>query len=196
MSRRLLLTLTLTMLTSGCATASSASGTGAGAGAAQPGSSRTIQIPSAVLNRVDLPARALAVHNRYRAQAGVPPLQWSAQLAIAAQAYAQQLAATGRFAHSARETRLGQGENLWMGSAGAYSLETMLTHWGEERHMFRSGIFPSVTTTARWADVAHYTQMIWRGTTQVGCALHTGRGNDFLVCRYSPPGNRNGDQVP
>ncbi|MFD2429036.1 CAP domain-containing protein [Sphingobium scionense] len=41
----------------------------------------------------------------------------------------------------------------------------------------------------RWQDVAHYTQIIWRGTRSVGCALAEGRSFDYLVCRYYPAGN-------
>lgn len=158
-------------------------------------------VPPVAVNRVGLPTRALAVHNSYRAQAGVPPLQWDENLAIAAAGYARQLAATGLFAHSPRTSRPGQGENLWTGTSGAYTLETMLRHWGEERTLFRPGIFPGVSRTGNWAQVAHYTQMVWRSTTAVGCAIETGRGSDhrgsdYLVCRYSPSGNRNGDPVP
>jgi Cysteine-rich secretory protein family len=39
--------------------------------------------------------------------------------------------------------------------------------------------------------VGHYTQMVWRNTTSVGCG--TGSGSklpySILVCRYYPPGN-------
>jgi hypothetical protein len=40
-----------------------------------------------------------------------------------------------------------------------------------------------------WHVVGHYTQMIWRGTTRIGCALASSRRWDVLVCRYGPPGN-------
>ena len=35
----------------------------------------------------------------------------------------------------------------------------------------------------------HYTQMVWKGTTEVGCATASGTELTYLVCRYSPPGN-------
>lgn len=65
---------------------------------------------------------------------------------------------------------------------------------GEE--FFRAGIFPNNSGTRSWSDVGHYTQIIWPGTTHVGCGISSNRGNDFLVCRYSPPGNVMGQRVP
>jgi hypothetical protein len=143
-----------------------------------------------------LPARMLAAHNRERARTGAPPLAWDADLATAAAAYARELAPRGRLAHSSPTTRPGQGENLWMGTRGAYQLEEMLGHWAAERSLFSPGIFPAVSRSGQWSDVAHYTQMIWRGTTRLGCAVHQGRESDVLVCRYAPPGNVVGEQVP
>ncbi|MDY7012856.1 MAG: CAP domain-containing protein [Cyanobacteriota bacterium] len=46
-----------------------------------------------------------------------------------------------------------------------------------------------MSSTGRWFDVGHYTQIVWRKTTQVGCGISQAGGNDILVCRYSPPGN-------
>jgi hypothetical protein len=37
--------------------------------------------------------------------------------------------------------------------------------------------------------------MVWRDTTDVGCGLATGGGNDFLVCQYAPQGNFMGERV-
>jgi len=142
----------------------------------------------------DVTARLLAAHNRYRSQAGVPPLAWDAALAAGAAAYGPALAARGSLAHSPRTQRPGIGENLWMGTAGAYSPEAMVDAWGSERAMYRDGIFPAVSTTGNWLDVAHYTQMIWRTTTRVGCAVHRSGRRDYLICRYSPSGNRDGQR--
>jgi cysteine-rich secretory family protein len=143
-----------------------------------------------------LEARLLDAHNRQRAETGAPPLGWDAGLAAAAAVYAPALAARRRLAHSPASSRPGQGENLWMGTRGAYQLEEMVGHWAAERALFRPGTFPAVSRSGNWSDVAHYTQMIWRGTRRVGCALHQGRESDVLVCRYAPPGNVVGEQVP
>ena len=59
-----------------------------------------------------------------------------------------------------------------------------------------TGIFPAVSTSGNWTDVGHYTQMIWKGTSRLGCAVHKGRHWDFLICRYSPPGNVVGQRIP
>ena len=34
-------------------------------------------------------------------------------------------------------------------------------------------------------QVGHFTAMVWRDTCEVGCGV----SENFLVCRYSPPGN-------
>jgi hypothetical protein len=142
------------------------------------------------------PARILAAHNAVRAQAGMPPLAWDPALAQGAAAYAVQLAFTNSFQHSSRNARLGTGENLWMGTRGAYSYESMVDGWASERRYFRPGVFPAVSRSGNWEDVGHYTQMVWPTTTKVGCALASNASVDYLVCRYSPAGNVDGRPVP
>lgn len=144
----------------------------------------------------NMPARILALHNRERAVVSASPLVWDARLAAAAASYGPALAARGRLQHSPQASRSGQGENLWMGSRGAYSVEEMVGSWANERRLFRPGTFPDVSSSGHWSDVAHYTQMIWRGTSRVGCALHQARDWDYLICRYAPPGNVVGQRVP
>jgi hypothetical protein len=141
------------------------------------------------------PARVLAAHNAVRSSARVPPLIWDAVLGNSAAAYAHQMATTGNFAHSDWRARQGTGENLWMGTRGAFSVETMVNQWASERRMFRPGIFPSVSSTGNWEQVGHYTQIVWPTTTRVGCALASTARTDYLVCRYSPAGNLNGRSV-
>lgn len=140
-------------------------------------------------------ARLLAAHNRERADFGSPPMQWDPALAASAAAYGPALAALGRLQHSPRQGRPGQRENLWMGTRGAFSPEQMVAAWAAEKRHFRPGIFPNVSTTGNWLDVSHYTQMVWPTTTRLGCAIHASRSTDFLICRYSPPGNVDGQLI-
>ncbi len=140
-------------------------------------------------------ARVLAAHNAERAALGLPLLVWDNDLGSGAATYAQTMAATGIYQHSNRADRPGVSENLWSGPHGAYSLEFMVAGWTSEKRMFAAGIFPNVSRTGNWKDVAHYTQMIWPATQRVGCALASTRRVDYLVCRYSPKGNIDGKPV-
>jgi hypothetical protein len=142
------------------------------------------------------PERILSLHNEARRQALEPPLSWDPALGQQAASYAMELALTNSFHHSSPGARQGTGENLWMGTHGAYSYEAMVEAWSSERRNFVPGVFPAVSRSGNWHDVGHYTQMIWPGTTRVGCALASNRTNDFLVCRYASPGNIVGRSVP
>ena len=77
--------------------------------------------------------RVVAIHNQVRGAEGVGPVMWDRSLAAAADAYAQQLAVTGRWGHSPNQARPGQGENLWMGTRGAFSVDQMVGAWASER---------------------------------------------------------------
>jgi len=144
----------------------------------------------------DFASRIVAAHNSERAAAGMPPIVWDPQLASAAGVYAQQMAVTGVFAHSDRSKRRGTGENLWMGSRGAFSYEAMVGGWGAEKRYFVPGVFPNVRRSGNWADVGHYTQMIWPTTQRVGCAIASNASVDYLVCRYATAGNIDGRRLP
>jgi hypothetical protein len=139
-------------------------------------------------------ARLLAIHNRERAEIGVPPLRWSDALAADAAAYARRLAARGDFEHSPQDERPDQGENLAMGTLGYYSPEALAELWTEEQGGFPGGAYPDPAEDD-WSDIGHYTQMVWRGTTHIGCATAAGRSNLYLVCRYAPVGNVIGERV-
>jgi hypothetical protein len=104
--------------------------------------------------------------------------------------------AMGRLQHSSPANRPGPSENLWMGSRGAYPAEAMVGAWIGEKRYFRPGTFPHVSTTGNWQDVGHFTQVIWKRRTHVGCAVYRDERWDFLICRYSPKGNVDGRQVP
>ena len=135
----------------------------------------------------------LAAHNKYRAELKIPSLVWSEELATHAKEWALHLARSGgQLRHSKRQ---GEGENLWQGTAGHFSYTQMINSWGSEKKYFKYGTFPSISTSGNWADVGHYTQIIWRNTTKVGCAKTTSGRYDIFVCRYNPPGNYIGQKV-
>jgi hypothetical protein len=136
-----------------------------------------------------MPDRILAAHNKVRTEAGVPTLVWDRALGDAAANYAVYLALTNSFQHSDQSHRPNTGENLWMGTRGAFSFEAMVDGWSAERRDFVPGVFPAVSRDGAWEKVGHYTQMVWPATTRVGCAVASNATSDFLVCRYSPAGN-------
>lgn len=139
----------------------------------------------------------LSAHSKYRSELKLPPLAWSDTLAAHAQEWANHLAGLGghSLVHSSNTKRPEEGENLWLGTSGYFSYTQMVDSWGSEKKYFVYGTFPRVSNSGNWADVGHYTQMIWRDTLEVGCAVATAGGNDILVCRYSPPGNYIGQKV-
>ncbi|WP_019832498.1 CAP domain-containing protein [Sphingomonas sp. PR090111-T3T-6A] len=135
-------------------------------------------------------ATVLAAHNSERAAVGVGPILWSPKLAADAERWAVHLARINTMIHygSMGEPDNGEGENLFMGTARAYRVDQMIGYWSDEKRVFRR--------VRRWDQngrtfeaVGHYTQMVWRDTREVGCAIASNSQYDFLVCRYARPGN-------
>jgi len=143
----------------------------------------------------EIARRLLAAHNQVRAEAGVPPLVWDRELAASAAAYGPTLTQLGRPVHAARLGRNCPHENLLQSNRGGRTPEQMVAYWVGEKRNYVPGTFPNVSRTGQWFDVAHYTQVVWRSTTRVGCAVHSDLNYDWLICRYSPPGNIDGRPV-
>lgn len=139
--------------------------------------------------------RSFALHNAERARYGVVPLRWDPALVPGAAQWAAYMAQSGDFNHSPKADRPGVAENLAMGARGYFGIDKLIGTWLAERIMFTPGLFPNTSKTGNWLHTSHYTQVIWPATTRVGCAMATGRGNDYLVCRYSPKGNQDGRPV-
>lgn len=131
----------------------------------------------------------LRLHNAERARLGVGPLEWNPELAEEAGEHARVLAASGTMAHADEKVRKGRGENLWLGTAGAWDVAEMIAMFLDERRIFRFAPFPHISATGKWQDVGHYSQIVWRDTREVGCAVERGKALDVLVCRYHPAGN-------
>jgi pathogenesis-related protein 1 len=130
----------------------------------------------------DLDQAFLDRHNYWREQVKVPPLKYSEALEQTARKWGKQLAREGcAFYHS--DTK--NGENLWMGTKGYFSPEEMVDGWASERldyNLKRNECDPGKVC-------GHYTQMIWKTTESVGCALVDCDKEQVLVCHYDPPGN-------
>ncbi|ORY85661.1 CAP domain-containing protein, partial [Protomyces lactucae-debilis] len=129
----------------------------------------------------------LSAHNTMRSfHTGTGNLTWNADLANAAK---KQLD-THVFAHSNQ----GYGENLayfYMSPTNNQNPRHAVQLWYDEisQYNYASPGFSSAT--------GHFTQVVWKGTTQVGCAWDRGyddytANHRFLTCEYSTPGNYGG----
>jgi len=139
----------------------------------------------------------LAIHNCARRTAipkpnpAMTPLRRSTGIAATAQAYADQCT----WGHSGTS---GLGENLYAYSEwGAHHTQAAAA-WAEEQAYYH---YASNTCSAPTppGSCGHYTQMVWRNTTEVGCGIRncsigspwgvTHPDWTIVVCNYSPPGN-------
>ena len=135
----------------------------------------------------------LAAHNVARAAVGAPPLKWNPALEASATAHAGKMARAGEIVHAPRAGRGIERENLLKTPVG-YSINQMMQRWTGESRYFVPGIYPNICTGG-WSKCAHYTQIIWPTTTDLGCGLVPSGGSNWMVCRYSPGGNKDGKPV-
>lgn len=120
----------------------------------------------------------LQAHNSYRTLHGVGPVTWSETVAANAQTYAN----TCPSSHS---TGSWYGENLAFASynMGASAVVKM---WYDEEpdYDYNNPGFSS--------GIGHFTQVVWKGTTEIGCGFVTGCSGSWAnvwVCQYNPQGN-------
>jgi pathogenesis-related protein 1 len=134
-------------------------------------------------------------HNAIRAAKGIPPLTWDPALAEIARAWVVQCVDTqqpiGLVDHNAGRSDTYPeyvGENIY-GSGGQASGTAAVQLWAQEEANYS---YPANTCNG---VCGHYTQIVWRTTTKVGCALHTCAGLTYgstVVCDYAPGGNNGG----
>ncbi len=159
----------------------------AGAGPQPETPTRSQARPPAGARRSPAPSgeqgELLRAHNQRRAQHCAEPLRWSSELARAARSWAGEIARRGcTLDHSDTEF----GENLAAGTSGAFTPDAIVQMWyreGEDYSFSRGGF--SMST-------GHFTQLVWRSTSMVGCGASQCNGLQVWVCQYDPPGNVEG----
>jgi uncharacterized protein YkwD len=131
--------------------------------------------------RSDLPApqQMLALHNAKRRLHCAPDLAWSTDLAAAAQAWADRC----QLAHAPRSVNPNQGENLARGAGSLGTAAFLFGGWYDEVNRY------DFTKPGFQKGTGHFTQIVWRGTREVGCAVANCGGKSLWVCRYAPQGN-------
>ncbi|KAK6001368.1 hypothetical protein QM012_002699 [Aureobasidium pullulans] len=142
----------------------------------------------------------LAHHNVHRANHSASDLVWDSQLA----ATAQQIAATCVYAHSMNVNGGGYGQNIAAGveANNVSAVITELFYNGEVGYYnnLYGQANPDMTNFEKWG---HFSQLVWKGTTKVGCATQYCSGGlanvgqyvapYFTVCNYGAPGNYAGE---
>ena len=135
----------------------------------------------------------LSEHNLRRRRHGVPDLSYDRKLARDSADWCDTLATSNTWAHSDQTNSVeGYGENLYY----SYGMPldrvpaTAVKKWYDEINLydFSSPGFSSPT--------GHFTQLVWRETTHVGCAVtdpgDNEEGKSYACCQYTPPGNWRG----
>lgn len=173
------------------------------AAAPVPESPKTGQAPASGSAPVNSPISSdykqgiLDSHNNHRANHSAPDLTWSDSLA----SIAQQIASSCVYAHDTQTGGGGYGQNIGAGAPGS-DIPAMITNqmYNGEVNLYPGyGGEPNMGNFAQWG---HFSQIVWKSTTQVGCftqhcpggLANTGGGVSpyFTVCNYSPPGNFGG----
>ncbi|QLQ78501.1 hypothetical protein HG537_0A07480 [Torulaspora globosa] len=130
----------------------------------------------------DFASTILNAHNSKRSlHQNTPSLSWSNELATYAQNYADKYDCSGTLTHSGGP----YGENLALG----YDVTGSVDAWYNEikSYDYNNPSFSSST--------GHFTQVVWKSTTQVGCGIKqcNNAWGSYIICSYNPAGNMIGD---
>ncbi len=141
-------------------------------------------------------AAMLSVHNRWRADVGSPSLKWSDKLASIAQGWADHLKKDNCAMYHSNN---GYGENIYQASPLIWSdgrrdfqhksPQEVTDAWGNEIKDY------NYAANSCSGVCGHYTQLVWKTTKEVGCAMSVcGDNGQIWVCSYYPPGNMVGQR--
>ncbi|KYQ51243.1 Golgi-associated plant pathogenesis-related protein 1 [Trachymyrmex zeteki] len=127
---------------------------------------------------------ALLVHNEYRRKHRVPDLRLSPELTAAAKAWANTLLNTNKLVPQSSSP---YGENIYSMQCSdpklIVSAREVISKWYSERKEHKFSIEPKVLNTC------HFTQIVWKNTTEMGIAMAKRDGSCVVVACYHPRGN-------
>uniref|UniRef100_A0A2N9GP97 SCP domain-containing protein n=1 Tax=Fagus sylvatica TaxID=28930 RepID=A0A2N9GP97_FAGSY len=124
----------------------------------------------------------LSAHNKIRRLYNEPPLKWDRKLARYARRWASKRFLDCRMVHSYGP----YGENLFWGKHDHWTPAQAVQSWADE-HQFYD---PMKRECVQGQMCGHYTQVVWRDTTHVGCSsINCQDGGMYVICVYDPPGN-------
>ncbi len=121
-------------------------------------------------------------HNKYRNEVGVPPLTWDDDLANYAAEWAVLKGKEG--CNMQHRSRTSYGENLFWTTNKYFTPSNAVNSWGSEKNDYHGEVVGQSD-----AVVGHYTQMVWKTTKKVGCAVFKCSNSILVVCNYDPAGN-------
>ena len=160
----------------------------------EPKQSQQSGVETPVFETSSEEVEALRFHNEARAEVGVDPLTWSPEISRYSQQWADYLASNGcQFKHrgSGDEGGKSYGENIAM-SSGNYTLLQASKNWYSEIKDFSN----APLNENNWSVAGHYSQMVWKNTTQVGIgSAKCSNGSTIVVANYNPPGNYMGQKA-
>ncbi|XP_006845589.2 pathogenesis-related protein PR-1 [Amborella trichopoda] len=113
---------------------------------------------------------------------GLTPLQWDSKLANVAKWWANQRRGDCALIHSTNN----YGENIFWGAGKNWQPADAVTAWFAERAYYNY----QTNSCQSNEDCTHYTQLVWRQTSRIGCAkVICESGDTFITCNYDPHGN-------
>ncbi|GLC39800.1 hypothetical protein PLESTM_000943500 [Pleodorina starrii] len=118
---------------------------------------------------------------------------WSASLANYALAWARNLASQGCALRHGGNGNAGQNLYAVRGNT-AMSCVSATDGWYNEVSQYKFTRRPWTDNQPNFSNIGHFTQLVWKSSTQLGCGAAKGANNCYVVaCHYSPAGNMVGD---